>query len=187
MPSQDQTTSKRLVDGLYLQLRSDRALGNDVDDRTEGCGDAHAVDCLDVASAEPRMAEAEHVGNGSHPSEPGRHRHIQLRRHHVGKIVQCQRSRIAEHPLGLILSVPRPELPDHEVGPGRARELRQPVDTACFANPVAGSHLVRVDAVHVPRIAGLAGGEKPALSLGRLVELPERGSVARQAIKPQMN
>jgi hypothetical protein len=48
-------------------------------------------------------------------------------------------------------------------------------------------HLVRVDAVHVPGVAGLAGGKKAALSLGRLVKLPERSSVARQAIKPQMN
>jgi len=57
LPSQDQAASKRLVDGLYLQLRSDRALGNDVDDRTQRRGHAHAVDCLDVAFAQPAVVQ----------------------------------------------------------------------------------------------------------------------------------
>src|SRR4051812_43591904 len=59
LPSHDQTAPQRLVDGLDLQLQSDRGLRNDVDDRTERRGHAHAVDRLDVAFGEPRVVQAE--------------------------------------------------------------------------------------------------------------------------------
>jgi len=175
-----------LIDGLDLQLRGDHAFGNDVNQRSDRRRHAHASDRLDVSRAEPRVVQPEYVRNGGHPPEPGRHRHVQLRRHDVGKVVQCQRRRVTENPLWLVLTISRPELPDHEVGPGRRRELRQAVHTACFANPVTGSNLVRVDAVVVPSFAGLAGGKKPALGLGGVIELPECSGIAWHAIKPKM-
>jgi hypothetical protein len=84
---------------LDLELLSDRAFRNDVNERSERRGHAHAVDRLDVSCAEPRMVQAEHVRNCGHPPEPGRHGHIQLRRHHVGEIVERQGGRVAEDPL----------------------------------------------------------------------------------------
>jgi hypothetical protein len=39
--------------------------------------------------------------------------------------VPCQSSRVTEDPLWRVLSIPRPELPDHDVGPGWYRKLRQ--------------------------------------------------------------
>src|SRR5687767_9009135 len=80
LASHDQTAPERLVHRLDLELLSDRAFRNDVNERSERRGHAHAVDRLDISLAEPRMAQAEDVGNGSHPPEPGRHRHVQLRR-----------------------------------------------------------------------------------------------------------
>jgi hypothetical protein len=186
LPSYDQTAPKRLVDGLDLELRSDRARRNDVNERSERRGHAHAVDCLNVSRDEPRVVQAEHVRNGGHPPESGRHRHVQLRRHQVGEVVQRQRGRVAKNPLWLVLPVPRPELPDHQVGPGWRRKLRQPVHAACLTDPVSGPNLIRVDAVLVPGVERLAGGKKAALGLRRLVELPECDGIAWHAIKPQM-
>jgi hypothetical protein len=113
LPSYDQTAPKGLVDGLDLELWSDRARSNDVNERSERRGHAHAVNCLNVSRAEPRVVQAEHVRNCGHPPKPGGHRHVQLRRHHVGEIMERQGGRVAEDPLWLVLSVPRPELPDH--------------------------------------------------------------------------
>jgi hypothetical protein len=87
LPSHDQTAPKRLVNGLNLELRRDHAFGDDVNQRSEWRGHAHTVDRLDVSLAEPRMAQTEHVRNGGHPPESGRHRHVQLLWHHVGEVV----------------------------------------------------------------------------------------------------
>jgi hypothetical protein len=106
LPSHEQTAPERLVDGLNLELRGDHSFGDNVNEGAEWRGNAHAVDRLDVSLAEPRMVQAEYARNGGHPPEPGRHRHVQLRRHHVGKIVQRQRSRVAEYALRLALPVP---------------------------------------------------------------------------------
>jgi hypothetical protein len=73
---------------LDLELLSDRAFRNDVNERSERRGHAHAVDRLEVSLAESRVVQAEHVRDGGHPPESGRHRHVQFRRHHVGEIVQ---------------------------------------------------------------------------------------------------
>ena len=186
LPSHDQTAPKGLVNSLNLELRGNHAFGNDVDQRSDRRGHAHAVNCLDVSRAEPRMVQAEHVRNGGHPPEPGRHGHIQFRRHDVGEIVERQGGRVAEDPLWLVLSVPRPELPDHQVGPGWRRKLRQPVHAACLTDPVARPNLIWVDAVLVAGVSRLAGGKKAALGVGRLVESAERGYIAWHAIKPQM-
>jgi hypothetical protein len=106
LPSHDQTAPECLIDGLDLEVGGDHAFGNDVNERSERRRHAGGVDCLDLSVGEPRMAQAEHIRNGGHPPEPGRHRHVQLRRHHVGKIVQRQRSRVAEYALRLALPVP---------------------------------------------------------------------------------
>jgi len=186
LPSDDQTAPERLVHRLDLELLSDRPFRNDVNERSERRGHTHAVDRLDISLAEPRMAQAEDVGNGSHPPEPRRHRHVQLRGHHVREIVQRQRGRVTEDSLWLVLPVPRPKVPNHEVRPGWRRELREPVDSACLADPIPGPNLIRVDAVLVTGVACLPGGKKPALGLRRLVKFPEGGCIAWHGIKPQM-
>ena len=106
LPSHDQTAPERLVNGLNLELRSGYALCDDVNQRSERRGHAHAVDRLDVALVKPRMVQAEDVRNGGHPPESGRHRHVQLRRHYIREIVERQRGRVAEDALWLVLPVP---------------------------------------------------------------------------------
>jgi len=186
LPSHDQTAPERLGNGLDLELRGDYAFGDDVDQCSERCGHAHAVDRLDVALVEPRMVKAEDVRNGGHPPESGRHRHVQLRRHHVREIVEGQCGRVAEDALWLVLPVPRPELPDHEVGPGWRRKLRQAVHASRFADPVSGPHLIRMDAVLVPGLPRLARGKEAPLGLRRIVEFTERRDIAWHAIKPKL-
>jgi hypothetical protein len=100
--------------------------------------------------------------------------------------VEGQGSRVAEDPLWLALSVPRPELPHHEIRPGWRRKLRQPVHAACLTDPVARPYLIRVDAVLVTGLSRLTGCKKPALVVCRLVESAESGCIARHAIKPKM-
>ena len=173
MPPHDQTAPDRLVDGLDLELRGNHAFGDAVNQRSERRGHAHAVDCLNVSVTQPCMVQAEYVRNGGHPPEPWRHCHVQFRRHHVGEIVQCQCGRVTEDPLWLVLAIPRPELPDHEVGPGWRWKLRQPVHAAGFADPVARLHLVRVYVVPVPGFTGLARGKEAPLRLSRFVKSSE--------------
>jgi hypothetical protein len=184
LPAHNETAPQRLVDGLDLKVWRERVVGDDVEERPQRCGHADAVNRLNVSFVESCMVQPEHRRDGSHPSKSGRHGHVQLRRHHVGQIVHGQRGSVAVHTLRLALPIPRPKLPDHEVRPGRGWELRQPVHTPSLADPVAGAHLVGVDAVVVASVARLAGGKETALGFRRFVELSECNWVTWHAIKP---
>lgn len=95
-----------MVDGLDLELGGDDAFDDDVDECSDGRRHTHAVDRLDVPIVEPRVVQPENVGNGGHSPKPWRHRHVQFRRHDVGEVVQCQRSRVTEDPLWFVLPIP---------------------------------------------------------------------------------
>jgi hypothetical protein len=58
LPPHDQTAPERLVNRLHLELLSGHTFSDDVNQRSERRGHAHAVDRLDVSLAEPRMVEA---------------------------------------------------------------------------------------------------------------------------------
>jgi hypothetical protein len=186
LPSHDETAPERLIDGLDEKFRRDDPFGDHVNESPQGRRDTDAVDGLDVFSAQPGVAEAKYGGDRGHPPESGRYRHVKFRRHHVRQFMQCQRSRVTKNALGFVPSIPRPQLPHDEVGPRRRGKLRQAVDTALFADPVSGAHLIRVDAIVVSGLPCLAGGKKAALSLDGLVELAGRGGITRHAIKPKM-
>jgi hypothetical protein len=62
--------------------------------------------------------------------------HVQLRRHHVGALVETQSRRVAEHALRFALPVSRPELPDHQVRARRQRELTRPAIRNRFSSRV---------------------------------------------------
>jgi len=132
------------------------------------------------------MMQPEHLGEGSHSAEPGRHGYIQLRWHHVRKLVQRKGGRVTKHALWLIVAVPRPEVPDHKVRSRSRWKLRQSVDAARLADPVAGPDLIRVDAVSVAGLPSLAGRKESPLRQRGVVEFSLCGGIAWHAIKPQM-
>jgi hypothetical protein len=132
------------------------------------------------------MMQPEHLGEGSHSAESGRYGHVQLRRHHVRKFVQREGGRVTEDALWLTVAVPRPELPDHEVRSRGRWKLRQSVDAARLAYPVAGPDLIRVDAVRIAGLPSLAGRKESALWQCGVVQFSLCSDIARHAIKPQM-
>lgn len=87
MPPHDQTTFERFVNGLPQQVRSGHVFGDDIDQCPEWRRHAHTVNRLDISRTEPRMMQPEHLGEGSHSAESGRHGHVQLRWHDVRKFV----------------------------------------------------------------------------------------------------
>jgi hypothetical protein len=48
--------------------------------------------------------------------------------------------------------------------------MDQTVHATTLSDPVAGSHVIRMDVVPEPGVLGLAGREKAALALGRLIQ-----------------
>jgi hypothetical protein len=117
LPSRDQPPPNRLREGLDLQLRRDRTVDDHVNERSQWRGDTHVVNGSDVRLAESGVMQAERSRNRGHPLEAWRDRHVQLRRHRIGEFVQCQRRRVAEHTLGLVLPIAGPKLPDDQIRP----------------------------------------------------------------------
>ena len=137
LPTPDEAAAQGLVDGLRLDLGCKRTLDNDVDERSQSSGDANPVDGFDITRGQPRSMQSEPFRRRRHALKTWRDRHVELGRHRVRQLVECQRRRVTEYPLRLILAVARPELPDHQVRPSRERKLRQAVDATMLANPVA--------------------------------------------------
>ena len=97
---------------------------------------------------------------------------MQLRRVDVGKLVQTQSGLVAEHPLDLLIPVPRPQRPQRQVGMFRLRKPGQPVDAAVLPDPVPHLHMVRVSVLREARALRLLGREKALLCLGDVVKTP---------------
>ena len=54
----------------------------------------------------------------------------------------------------------------------RERELRQPIDSAMFANPVPCPHLVRMGIVSVTCLSSLTSRKKALLRFGYSIQTP---------------
>ena len=89
----DHRPIERNLSARAMQINSvaTASFADDVDQRSQWRGHAYAVNSLDLSLVELGVVQTQYVRNGRHPPEPGRHRHIQLRRHHVGEIVQCHK------------------------------------------------------------------------------------------------
>ena len=105
LPAHDQAPANSLIDCLDLQLRRDRAINNDVDERSQRRGNSNAVDGFYITLAESGTMQAEHLGNCGHPLEPWRDCHVQFRRHRVGQFMKRECSRVAEGSLRLTAAV----------------------------------------------------------------------------------
>lgn len=79
--------------------------------------------------------------------------------------------------LDLFLPVPGPERPKSQVRPVRQRELREPVESSMFANPVACMHVIRVSVFRESSCSGLLRCEESLVLLSELEEALGRFSV----------
>jgi hypothetical protein len=117
LPSHDQPPADRLSERLHLQLRRDRTVDDYVNECSQWRRDTNVVNGFDVRLAESGVMQSKRSRNRGHPLEAWRDRHVQLRRHRIGEFVQCQRRRVAEHTLGLVLPIAGPKLPDNQIRP----------------------------------------------------------------------
>src|SRR5580765_6725221 len=88
--------------------------------------------------------------------------------------MKAQRSVMTVRSLRNFLPVLRPEIPQHQVRPFRSGEFGKPIDSAVFANPVSGVHVVGVHLLGESRADGLLRREESLLRLVDFVEPPSR-------------
>lgn len=105
LPTPDEAATQGFIDGLRLDLGCKRTLDNDVDERSQRSGDTNAVDGFDITRGQSRAMQPKPFRDRRHPLKSRRHRHIELCRHRVRQLVECQRRCVTEDPLGLILAV----------------------------------------------------------------------------------
>ena len=74
-----------------------------------------------------RCSRSPPPGGRRHALKTRRHGHVELCAHRVRQFVERQRRCVTEHPLGLILPVAWPELPDRQVRPSGEWKLGQAV------------------------------------------------------------
>jgi hypothetical protein len=114
--------------------------------------------------------QEKHAGDFTISPEALRHSHVQLRWHHIGKIVKAQSGLVAEDSLGGLSPIPGPERPKHQVRAFASRKAGQPIDSPMLPNPVSGLNVVRVSILREPRSFGLLRREETLLPFRYLVE-----------------
>ena len=116
----------------------------------------------------------EDAGDFTISPEVSRYGHVQLRWHHVRKIVKAQSSLMAVDSLGDLSPIPGPERPKHQVRALASRKARQSIDSPMFTNPVSRLNMVRVSILRESRSFSLLRREETLLTFRDLVE-PLRG------------
>jgi hypothetical protein len=159
----DYSSTKCFVNGLDDQFLRDGVFCDDIQQRPHRRRHANAVNRLNVSVTQLRPMKPQSIRERRHSAEAGRHRHVQLRRHHVGEFVEAQSRRVTEHALRFVLPIPRPELPHHQIRARRQWELGQPIDASRFTNPIVRPDVIRVNVVPVSGLACLPRREIPAL------------------------
>jgi hypothetical protein len=87
LAARDHSAPECLINCLDLQFLGDCAFRNDIEQRPDRRRHANAINRLNVSAAQPRTMEPEHFRDRRHSAEARGHRHMQLRRHHVGELV----------------------------------------------------------------------------------------------------
>jgi len=111
-----------------------------------------------------------HTGDFTISPEASRYSHVQLRWHHVRKIVEAQRRLMAVDSLGGLSSISGPERPKHQVRALASRKAGQPIDSPMLTNPVSRLNVIRVSILREPRSFSLLRREKTLLPFRDLVE-----------------
>jgi hypothetical protein len=124
----------------------------------------------DVALREISEMQDKHAGDLTISPEASRYSDVQLRRHHIGKIVKAQSGLMAEDPLDGLSTIPGPERPKHQVRALASRKAGQPIDSSMLANPVSSLNVVWVSILREPRSFSLLGREKTLLAFCNPVE-----------------
>ena len=124
----------------------------------------------DVALKEISEMQDKHARDFTISPEASRYSHVQLRWHHIRKIVKAQSSLMAVYSLCGLSSIPRPERPKHQVRALAARKAGQSVDSPMLTSPVSRLHVVRVSILGETRSLSLLGREETLLAFCNLVE-----------------
>ena len=111
-----------------------------------------------------------HTGDFTISPEASRYSHVQLRWHHVRKIVEAQRRLMAVDSLGGLSSISGPERPKHQVRALPLWKAGQSVDSPMLTNPVSRLNVVWVSILREPRSFRLLRREKALLAFRDLVE-----------------
>ena len=107
----------------------------------------------------------------SSTAKTGRHCEVQPCRICVSEIVEAERGMVTEDSSRPVAPVTRPEHPEDQVRSVRFRESREPVNSAMFADPIAGADVVDSFVARVSKRGRLLRCEVATLRLGELVEI----------------
>ena len=84
---------------------------------------------------------------------------------------------MTEDALNFLPAIPGPQRPADKIGLIRGWILRETVNTAVLAHPVANFHMIGVGVLSVSSSLGLVGGKEALLCPSDLVQMPGNFSV----------
>ena len=115
--------------------------------------------------------QTKHFRDRSSAAKTGRHCQVQPCRIYVSEIVEAERGLVTEDSCRPVAPVTRPEHPEDQVRSIRFGESRDPVNSAMFANPIAGADVVDSIIARVSKRGRLLRCEVAALRFCELVEI----------------
>ena len=133
----DQTFLRSLGKGTAECFLRKRLRPDEIDQRLDRPRDPVALFFFHLGRLDVRPVQHQHVGNRCVSAKTPWNRHVELRGHDVGRIVDPQRRFVGVNAGGPIRAISRPKGPQDEVCLIRNGELLQSEDAAPLTSPIS--------------------------------------------------
>jgi len=140
----DQPSTEGLPKRLPKEAARDRIRFEEIENRPKGTRELEALRGFNIARRQVSAMQDESTGGLAIPAKVHGNGHMQLRRIEVREVVKAESGLVAVNALRLLVPVSGPQSPEYKVRMLFRWEQREAVNATMLANPVSGTHVIRV-------------------------------------------